>query len=264
MKRSKAQKEGEQAPKKRVIRRRKDDPNDPDKEKSRRLRMYFTSDTQAAIVRFQQETESTVKNEIYLREIMPALDKLVENLINVYKFTGLYESFDELKADVVSFLYETLGKFDATRGTPAFAYFNVVAKNALIIKTKERTTKARRNIYLDDQEHISAHDTGLIENHNTISSNAASDLERDTLSKNVLEMFYEIREDVTTENELACINSIITIFENVDHLDIVNKQGTFLYIRELSGLSPKQLAAAMASIRKSYLELKGDDCFDLF
>lgn len=253
-----------QPKKRRVIRRRKDDPNDPDAAKARKLRMYFTMDTQDAIVRFQQATTPEEKNEIYVKDISKAFEKLVENLINVYKFNGLYETFEELKSDVISFLYETIGKYDHTRGSPAFAYFNVVAKNALIIKTKQKALKSRKNVSLDDRNNISLHDTGLIEEHNTVTTNAAVDLERSKLSQNVIELLYEIRDDVSTENELACINSIITIFENVDHLDIVSKQATFLYIRELSGLSPKQLASAMASIRRSYLDLKGEDCFDLF
>lgn len=254
-----------QPPKKRrTIRRRKDDPNDPDAAKTRRQRMYFNEHTQDAIVRFQKAEDVVEKNAIYVKDIAPAFEKLVENLINVYKFNGLYETFEELKSDTISFLYETIGKYDPTRGSPAFAYFNVVAKNCLIIRTKQRTIKSRRSISLDDRAGISLHDNGLIEEHNTVTNNVSSDIEREMLAKNVIEMMYEIRDDVTTENELACINAIITIFENVDHLDIVNKQGTFLYIRELSNLSPKQLAAAMASIRRSYLELKGEDCFDLF
>ena len=43
-----------------------------------------------------------------------------------------------LKSDCVSFLYETLEKFDPSKGSKAFSYFNVVAKNWLIIQSKKR------------------------------------------------------------------------------------------------------------------------------
>ena len=39
--------------------------------------------------------------------------------------------FQTLKLDCVTFLYETLEKFDPARGSKAFSYFNVCAKNFL-------------------------------------------------------------------------------------------------------------------------------------
>jgi hypothetical protein len=73
-----------------------------------------------------------------------------------------------------------------------------------------------------------------------------------------LELLYEIRSKVKTENELACINSIITIFENVDDVDLLNKSAILLYMRELSGLSPKQLTTTMQMLKKHYKKLKTD------
>ena len=52
-----------------------------------------------------------------------------------------------------------------------------------------------------------------------------------------------------------CINSIITIFENIDEVDLLNKNAILLYMRELSGLSPKQLTTTMQSIKKYYKKL---------
>jgi hypothetical protein len=98
------------------------------------LKLYFNSDTQDAIVAFQKETSKKEKDEIYVGKILPAFEKLVENLINIHKFTGMYDTYEDLKNDCVNFLFETIIKFDASRGTNAFSYFNVVAKNWLIIK----------------------------------------------------------------------------------------------------------------------------------
>jgi hypothetical protein len=63
---------------------------------------------------------------------------------------------------------------------------------------------------------------------------------------------------------LACINSIITIFEKVDEIDFLNKSAILLYMREMSGLSPKQLTTTMQSIKRHYRRMKVDSRFKLF
>ena len=95
-------------------------------------KLYFHAGTQDAIVRYQKSTENGDRNRIYVQEIYPAFEKLAENLMNIHRFTSLHDSFDDLRNDCVNFLFETLLKFDATRGTNAFSYFNVCAKNFLI------------------------------------------------------------------------------------------------------------------------------------
>lgn len=219
------------------------------------VRMYFNSDTQKAIVSFQQEENKKNREKLYLTEILPAFEKLVENLINIHKFTGQFDTYDELKTDCVNFLFETIHKFDAERGTNAFSYFNVVAKNWLIIKTKQKILKNKKNVSLDDPLSMTVYEREIIDEHQIIPSQELL-LENAHSAQETLNLLYEIREKIKTENELLCINSIITIFENIDSVDLLNKNAILLYIRELSGFSPKQLTTAMQSIKKQYKKLK--------
>lgn len=232
-----------------------------EKAKAKAARMYFNANTQAAICAYQVAKDDRKERErLYVKEIMPAFEKLVENLINIHKFTSLYDSYDDLKNDCVNFLFETIGKFDGTRGTNAFSYFNVVAKNWLIIRTKQKSQRVRRSVSLDDPDALSAHEHNIVENHCTVPGQDQI-LEIASTAENIVEMLYEIRSKVKTENELACINSIITIFENIDDIDLLNKSAILLYMRELSGLSPKQLTTTMQSIKKHYRRMKIDPKF---
>ena len=43
--------------------------------------LYFTKDTQAAIVRYQGTECDKEREQIYVKDIQPAMDTLVENLI---------------------------------------------------------------------------------------------------------------------------------------------------------------------------------------
>lgn len=222
-------------------------------------KLYFNADTQEAIVKYQNEKSKKEKDKLYVEDILPAFDKLVENLINIYKFAGAHNTYEELKNDCINFLFETLGKFDAGRGTNAFSYFNVVAKNWLISKTKQRLQRAKRSVSLDDPDNsLSTHEILVVEEHSSLPS---QDLLADALGsiERTIEILHEVRKKVKTENELTCINSVITIFENIDDIDLVNKSAILLYMRELSGLSPKQLATAIQSIKKYYKRIKSDD-----
>ena len=217
--------------------------------------MYFNANTQAAIISYQDSIDKREKDKIYVNEILPAFEKLTENLINIHKFTSLHDTYEDLKNDCINFLFETIHKFDGKRGTNAFSYFNVVAKNWLIVRTKQKAQRVKRSVSLDDPEELSSHEHKIIEDHCVVPS-AEQIIENDNTSENILNLLYDIRNKVKTENELTCINSIITIFENMDQVDLLNKNAILLYMRELSGLSPKQLTTTMQVIKKHYRKFK--------
>jgi hypothetical protein len=221
------------------------------------LKLYFNSGTQDAIVMYQSSSSKKEKDKLYMSSILPAFEKLVENLINIHKFTGMHDTYDELKNDCVNFLFETIHKFDAGRGTNAFSYFNVVAKNWLIIRTKQKTQRTKKSVSLDDPTSLTTHEAIIIEEHNIVPS---QDILFDSVGsvENTINLLYEIRSKVKTENELTCINAIITIFENIDEIDLLNKSAVLLYMRELSGLSPKQLTTSMQAIKRHYKKSKND------
>jgi hypothetical protein len=247
---------------KRISRKRKTKETDVDSETKEKapknnLKLYFNEGTQAAIVKYQNEFSKKEKDKLYVHEILPAFKKLVENLINIHKFAGMHDTYDELKNDCVNFLFETIHKFDAGRGTNAFSYFNVVAKNWLIIKTKQKSQKTKKSVSLDDPGSLTTHESLIIEEYNIVHANELL-IDPQASVENTIELLYDIRSKVKTENELTCINAIITIFENIDEIDLLNKSAVLLYMRELSGLSPKQLTTAMQSIKRRYKKSKMD------
>jgi len=82
--------------------------------------------------------------------------------------------------------------------------------------------------------------------------------------QSLFSLMEEIKSRLNSDNELACMNAIITLFSKIDDLDLLNKRAVFVYMRELSSLSPKQLSIAMSTIRKHYRDLVKDDRFDIF
>src|SRR5574343_474543 len=91
--------------------------------------MYFNENTAKAIDAYRLTNDQELRARLYMTEIYPAFSKLVENLIFIHGFKGLHDSYDDLKNDCVTFLYEAICKFDPSRGFKPFSYFNVVAKH---------------------------------------------------------------------------------------------------------------------------------------
>lgn len=219
-------------------------------------RLYFNAGTQASIVKFQGTVSRIEQEKIYRYEILPAFEKLVENLINIHKFAAACDGFEQLRNDAIVFLYETLRKFDPSKGSNAFSYFNVVAKNWLIIKTKQKIQQNKRNVDLDDPESMTQEEIQIFEEKCTVE--CQDELPDQYKPREIFSVLTKIREQIITSNELLCINAIITLFENIDQLDLLTKNSTLLYLRELSGLNAKQLTIALQSIKKIYKQLKID------
>jgi hypothetical protein len=226
---------------------------------------YFDKNAHDAIVKYQAETETPKRNEIYIHEILPSFNKLAENLIFIHGFakqSGV--TYEVLKSDCVSFLFETLDKFDATRGSKAFSYFNVVAKNWLIIQSKKRTKHNRRMISLDSTDVDGKFDSSNMHANFKVPASQDFKMMISESKENLSMLMIEIRGRLQNENELACIDAIITLFNKIDSLDLLNKRAVFVYMRDISGLNPKQLSVAMSTIRKHYRDLVKDDKFDIF
>jgi len=238
--------------KKRTIRRKKTKRN-----------MYFNLDTQAAIIQYQDTESDREKEVLYKKDILPAFDKLAENLIFMHGFNKSFDSFETLKNDCVSFLYETIYKWKPERGTKAFSYFNVVARNWLIIQSKKKSKRNRRHISMDDQESLSIDQKSEIASYKVVPPPDAVMIEKERTDE-IVKLLKEIKLRTSNENELLCINAVIKIFDHINNLEFLNKRAIFVYIRDLSGLNPKQLSVAMSQIRKHYRELSRSDDFGIF
>lgn len=213
--------------------------------------LYFDSETQRSIELFQLATENEIRHQIYLTKIMPAFDKLVESLIFIYGFASPNEPMEHLKNDCVTFLYESLHKFDATRGTKAFSYFNVVARNWLVIYSKNRQKKVKRFVSIEDLKESKSAEAEMYR-----SAQIGDTPEDQMIAQNqrsqILELMKRIKRLLNQPHEQACIDAIITVFEQIDDLDFLNKRAVFVYVKNISNLNQKQLGSAMSVIRKHY------------
>ena len=216
--------------------------------------MYFTDQTQSSIVLFQNEKCKSSQDEIYVKQIHPAFDSLVENLILVYGFGTPSDPRDELKSDCISFLYSSLSKWSPEKGTKAFSYFNVVAKNFLISNTRKSIKRTRKCVSVDQPELVSPENSREIETYSVMPSPDEILIEMNRRNE-IREVLSEVERRVDQEHEIACIKAIITVFEKLEDLDFLNKRAIRIYVRDISGLPPKKLSSAMSSIKGHYRDI---------
>lgn len=216
--------------------------------------LYFGKEAHEAIIKYQKEEEKSARNKIYEEEIKNSFNKLAENLIFIHGFARDSTSFAILKNDCVTFLYETLEKFDPSKGSKAFSYFNVCAKHFLIIQTNKRNKRSNRSVSLDNFKELSSKDRSAIENFSYIESPESQLIFKEDRQR-LFEILNTAESKIKNQNEKICIQSIITLFKMSDELELMNKRAIFVYLREISGLNPKQLSVAMSGVRKQFRDI---------
>lgn len=213
--------------------------------------LYFDAETQRAIEQFQQSVDNNIRHQLYLSKIMPAFDKLVESLIFIYGFASPNEPIEHMKNDCVTFLYESLHKFDVTRGTKAFSYFNVVARNWLVISSKNRQKKTKRFVSIEDLKESKSAEAEMFHSMH-VGSTPEQQMVKAGNRDLIVETMRKIKRSLSQPHEHACIDAIITVFEQLDELDLLNKRAVFVYVKNISNLNQKQMGSAMSIIRKHY------------
>lgn len=237
---------------------------------------YFTSETQDAIIAFKKEQDLEKRKEIYVTGIYPAFNALVENLINVYGFHVMFENKEDLKKQCLVDLYEAICKFDPEKGSKAFAYFNVVAKHWLIMKSKKSAQMLQSTISIDNRDAFTSHELELIENYKVLPS-ADEIVTEEEKQKFLTTILKRLGEEVKTENEIICMKAIKTIFDSVDKIvdedenfsddlpennkksRLGTKRAILIFVRDITRLPPKQLSIVLSSIRNLYNKIKKEE-----
>lgn len=212
---------------------------------------YFNKDTDASIKKFIESGDETEKHAVFDQEIRPVFEKLIESLIYTYGFYTI-DDVDTLKKDCLTNLYEMLPKFDVNRGAKGFSYFNVIAKNWFIQKTREKNKRNRleSDLYYDlDHESVkhdpnftaSPHEDAVEEKEFWLSLYKQMDFWRAKLSKKA---------------ERQVLEAIIFLMRNPDLVTIYNKKAVYLYLRELTGLNTKQVVTNLKKIKGMYEKWK--------
>lgn len=207
---------------------------------------YFTKETENAIVQYAKSTDKKEKDELYVNHISKVLKELIDNIVQVYNF-GRLPNIEFLKEECLLYLISIFSKFNESKGSAAFTYFTVVAKNWFFFQFKKHKKQKFEEIDIDE---IIFSQKVTQENIDHISVEHDYEILRESaeFNKGLIIHLGNLKSQVENQKLLKVIESIIYIFENVDDLDFLNKKGIYVYLREISGLETKEISNCIKKI----------------
>lgn len=113
--------------------------------------VYWTEETEQAIIDYNNETNERIKNQIFSQQIHYPLTRLVEAVYNQVKPQYVLDSQNDLMNEVLSHLLSIFPRLNENKGR-SFSYLTVSARNYFIIESKKGYKKAQRDYYIDSFE----------------------------------------------------------------------------------------------------------------
>tara|TARA_R110000824_G_scaffold290476_1_gene479023 strand:+ start:301 stop:1053 length:753 start_codon:yes stop_codon:yes gene_type:complete len=211
--------------------------------KKKKRKVYFGQEVQDAIVEYNTSTNDVERNKIYGTRIHAAFDKLSENIINTFKFTYFDMPFIDVKHEVVAFMIMNIHKYDHTKGSKAFSYFSVVAKNYLILHNNNNYKK------LKSHDKVEA----LDRQHKSIGFNESDYI---TLTDEIVEYFDNNMNTIFKKNrDLKIGYAIIDLMKQREDIENFNKKAIYILIREMTDVETTHITSVVNVLKKHYKKL---------
>ena len=220
----------------------------PRKAKKGSTRYYFTDSTEQAVIRHNKETRPHMRERIYNEHIRTPFEKLAENIIHTFKFYYFDVPSEDVKHEVVSFLYMNMHKFKEGHGK-AFSYFSIVAKNYLILHNNNNYKKLKQH----DSEEVTDY-----------KRNPLSEASRDDLlqaKKEYVDLFIEYwSNNLTTvfkrKQDMDVANAVLYLMENRQNIENFNKKALYIMIREMTNSNTQHITRVVNVMKKHHTNLQ--------
>ena len=221
----------------------------PRKRKPKEPRIYFTQDTEDAIVEYLACNDSIERNFIYNERIEYAFYKLAENIIHTFKFYYTdTDTIEELKHEVITFLLEKLHLYKPDKGK-AFSYFGTIAKRYLIVYNENNYKKLQEKANVDESDD---EQMMLYENDRNI-ENAFNELGfMDQYTKYIDTHLFRL---FPKKQDAQTADAIVELFRKRESLEIFNKKALYIYIREITDVSTPQITKIIKKLKVIYSQL---------
>jgi len=212
--------------------------------------VYFTSETEEAILRYRLAPNQAVANQIYNKEIHYAFYKLAENIIHTFKFYYTeVDNIEDLKYEVISFLLQKLHLYDQSKGK-AYSYFGTIAKRYLIIYNQKNYKKMVSKMQVSEVDNSEKTHESLVIGTETEDINRNSVINQfiDVVDNNLSLMFEK-------ESEMKVADAILEVFKKRENIDIFNKKALFIYIKEITDCQSNTITKVIKKLKVAYKEV---------
>ena len=199
----------------------------PRKPKTPKNKMYFTLDTEEAIIAYNKSESQRERNQLYVDRIKYPFEKIAENVLNTYKFSYFDDGPSDVKREVVAQMISKIHMFQEGKGK-AFSYFTRMALNHLILLNNSNYKRYKQN------DLISA----MPESWNPAEDTVALETDSNHIEfRNIMLDYWDkkLNSVFDKKRDVQIADAILELFRRVDYIENFNKKSLYLLIREMTG-----------------------------
>ena len=189
-------------------------------------KIYFTQDTENAIIEYNKCEDPIKRNQIYKEQIQYPFEKLAENILNTFKFSYFDVPKMDVQMEVVSTLIEKIHMFKEGKGK-AFSYFSIVAKNHLILKNNGNYKRFKKTALLSEMPETWNPENDFNQEQTTDEYNEFKELMLEYWDLNLTKVF-------TKKRDIQIADAILELFRRSQYIENFNKKHLYLLIREMT------------------------------
>lgn len=242
--------------------------------RKKRQRYYYDEEQEKAVVEFLNTDDNEVRQRIYRKYLQHSFDKLVENIIRTYKLYRDKYTYEELHSDTLSHLALKLEKFDPEQGNKSFSYFGTICRNYLFNEMKKAHKTRNNNISYeeilpslidDDKMSYNMDDSEVDANDIIVKVAEMIEAEIENKENHLIEDDSKRGKNTLTQNEIIvgyALSDILrnwsNVFGDVSGQNKFNKNLFYLYLREHTLLTTKEIRNAMKRFKVLYKTFRLD------
>lgn len=219
----------------------------PRRGRPRKNKLYFTQDTEDAIIAYNTEESHELRNRVFNDYIYKPLKKMAENLIHRYKFYHFDATSRDVEHEVIAFLLEKLPKYTQDKGK-AFSYFSIVAKNYLIQNNYKHYNRKKGKAPIMDIDR---------------QRNVTNELIRDEYRNEVQDFYHlfiehaekNIEKIIKYKRDIPIAYAVLQIFKNCENIETYNKKALYIMVREMVNVKTQYITRVVNILKKEYKRL---------
>jgi hypothetical protein len=219
----------------------------PRKKKSK---VYFTMDTEQAIIEYNKTTDQRTRNKLYSERIQYPFEKLAQNILNTFKFSYFDVSKEDVQMEVVSTLIEKIHMFQEGKGK-AFSYFSIVAKNHLILKNNGNYKRFKKTALLSEMPETWNPENDFKEVEFGEELNEFKELMLRYWDQNLTRVF-------TKKRDIQIADAVLELFRRSQHIENFNKKHLYLLIREMTDCKTHYITKVVNEMKKHQTKMLND------
>lgn len=219
----------------------------PRKKKSK---IYFTEDTEKAIIEYNKTSNPAVRNAIYKESIKYPFEKLVENVLNTFKFTYFDVPKEDIQCEVVSTLIQKIHMFKEGKGK-AFSYFSIVAKNDLILKNNANYKRWKKTALISEMPETWNPENDFYDVELGDEYLEFKDLMLNYWEKNLTRVF-------TKKRDIQIADAVLELFRRSQYIENFNKKHLYLLIREMTDCKTHYITKVVNEMKQHQIKMLND------